>query len=93
MKQFKLINLLLVMMLTTSSLPVWGQSFSGSGSGTDSDPYLIYNPNHLNDVHNFIGQSGVVFKLMANIDLSSWLADNNPTNECLPIISPICGER
>lgn len=64
---------------------MWGQSFSGSGTGTESDPYLIYNPNHLNDVHNFIGQSGVVFKLMQDIDLSSWLADNNPTNGWLPI--------
>lgn len=85
MKQSKTIKLFVAMMLMISSLPVWGQSFSGSGSGTDSDPYLIYNPNHLNDVHNFIGQSGVVFKLMANIDLSSWLADNNPTNGWLPI--------
>lgn len=76
---------LFAMMLLISSLTAWGQSFSGSGSGTESDPYLIYNPNHLNDVHNFIGQSGVVFKLMANIDLSSWLAENNPTNGWLPI--------
>ena len=83
MKQlFKLIS---AMMLLMSSLLSWGQSFSGSGSGTESDPYLIYNPNHLNDVHNFIGQSGVVFKLMQDIDLSSWLAENNPTNGWLPI--------
>lgn len=84
LKQF-LKTFAIVFALLLGSLPVWGQSFSGSGSGTDSDPYLIYNPNHLNDVHNFIGQSGVVFKLMANIDLSSWLAENNPTNGWLPI--------
>ncbi len=71
--------------LLLSSTPSWGQSFSGSGSGTESDPYLIYNPNHLNDVHNFIGQSGVVFKLMQDIDLSSWLDENNPGNGWLPI--------
>lgn len=76
---------LFAIVLLISSLTVWGQSFSGSGSGTESDPYLIYNPNHLNDVHNFIGQEGVVFKLMQDIDLSSWLAENNPTNGWLPI--------
>lgn len=85
MKLSKTIKLFVAMMLLISSLPVWGQSFSGSGSGTESDPYLIYNPNHLNDVHNFIGQNGVVFKLMQDIDLTSWLAENNPTNGWLPI--------
>ncbi len=84
LKQFLKTFAILFALLLGSS-PTWGQSFSGSGSGTESDPYLIYNPNHLNDVHNFIGQSGVVFKLMQNIDLSSWLADNNPTNGWLPI--------
>ena len=82
-KSFKTFAIAIALLI--GSLPMWGQSFSGSGSGTESDPYLIYNPNHLNDVHNFIGQSGVVFKLMANIDLSSWLAENNPTNGWLPI--------
>ncbi len=76
---------LFAIVLLISSLTAWGQSFSGSGSGTASDPYLIYNPNHLNDVHNFIGQNGVVFKLMQDIDLTSWLAENNPTNGWLPI--------
>lgn len=83
MKQY--LRHLFAIVLLISSLTAWGQSFSGSGSGTESDPYLIYNPNHLNDVHNFIGQEGVVFKLMQDIDLSSWLAENNPTNGWLPI--------
>ena len=76
---------LFAIVLLISSLTAWGQAFSGSGSGTESDPYLIYNPIHLNDVHNFIGQSGVVFKLMQDIDLSSWLDENNPGNGWLPI--------
>ena len=67
------------------AFPTAAQSFSGSGSGTMSDPYLIYNPVHLNEVHNFIGQEGVVFKMMQDVDLTSWLADNNPTNGWLPI--------
>lgn len=82
-KSFKTFAIAIALLI--GSLPMWGQSFSGSGSGTESDPYLIYNPIHLNDVHNFIGQSGVVFKLMQDIDLSSWLADNNPGNGWLPI--------
>ena len=61
------------------------QSFSGSGSGTENDPYLIYNPIHLNEVHNFINQEGVVFKLMQDVDLTTWIADNTPTNGWLPI--------
>lgn len=85
MKQNLFKSLLLAIAVLFGTVTLSGQSFSGSGSGTESDPYLIYNPNHLNDVHNFIGQSGVVFKLMANIDLSSWLAENNPTNGWLPI--------
>ena len=78
-------SLLLALAVLIGTVTLSGQSFSGSGSGTESDPYLIYNPNHLNDVHNFIGQSGVVFKLMQDINLSSWLAENNPTNGWLPI--------
>lgn len=86
MKQkFVLKTFAIIVALLLGSIPSWGQSFSGSGSGTESDPYLIYNPIHLNDVHNFIGQSGVVFKLMQDIDLSSWLAENNPGNGWLPI--------
>ena len=28
--------------------------FSGSGSGTENDPYLILNPIHLNQMRNFL---------------------------------------
>ena len=34
-------------------------SFSGSGSGTESDPFLIFNPVQLNDVRHSVGHSGV----------------------------------
>ena len=40
--------------------------FSGSGSGTENDPYLILNPIQLNQMRNFLNQSGVYFKLMAD---------------------------
>lgn len=51
--------------------------FSGSGSGTSADPYKIYNPQHLDDVRNFLNQTGVYFKLMSDVDLSEYLSPDN----------------
>lgn len=59
--------------------------FSGSGSGTESDPYLILNPIQLNQLRNFLNQSGVYFKLMADIDLTSFLEDENPNQGWQPV--------
>ena len=47
--------------------------FSGSGSGTESDPYLILNPIQLNQLRNFLNQEDVCFKMMADIDLSDFI--------------------
>ena len=59
--------------------------FSGSGNGTESDPYLIFNPIQLDQIRNFLDQSGVYFKLMANIDMDEYIADNNPSYGWQPI--------
>lgn len=59
--------------------------FSGSGSGTENDPYLIFNPIQLNQLRNFLGQSNVYFKLMNNIDLTEFLEDENPTQGWQPV--------
>ena len=59
--------------------------FSGSGSGTENDPYLILNPIQLNQMRNFLNKSGVYFKLMANIDLTEFLEDENPTQGWQPV--------
>lgn len=59
--------------------------FSGSGSGTENDPYLILNPIHLNQLRNYLNQEGVYFKLMANIDLTEFLEDENPTQGWQPV--------
>lgn len=59
--------------------------FSGSGSGTESDPYLIFNPIQLNQLRNFLNQSGVYFKLMADIDLTEFIEDENPDQGWQPI--------
>ena len=60
-------------------------SFSGSGSGTESDPFLIFNPVQLNDVRNSVGHSGVYYKLMSDIDMTEWIAENNPQQGWQPI--------
>ena len=74
-------------LLLTLIAPVWavGQGFSGSGSGTSSDPYLIFNPIQLDQIRNFLDQSGVYFKLMANIDMDEYITDNNPTYGWQPV--------
>ena len=74
--------LLLVCLVT--SLGSWAQ-YSGSGSGTSSDPYLIFNPTQLAQMANFLNQDGVVFELKNNIDLSEFIADNYPGQGWAPI--------
>ena len=59
--------------------------FSGSGSGTSSDPYKIYNPDQLSQVRNFLSTSGVYFKLMNDIDLGDWISENYPSQGWQPI--------
>ncbi len=59
--------------------------FSGSGSGTQNDPYLIMNATQLSQMANFLGQDGVVFKLQKNLNLSSWIAEENPSQGWAPV--------
>ncbi len=59
--------------------------YSGSGSGTENDPYLIFNENQLAQMSNFLDQEGVVFKLMKDLNLTNWIAENNPSQGWLPI--------
>ena len=59
--------------------------FSGSGSGTENDPYLILNPIQLNQMRNFLNKNGVYFKLMADIDLTEFLEEENPLQGWQPI--------
>ena len=72
------------MFLICSLLPTNAQ-YSGSGNGTEDDPYLIFNVNQLSQVSNFLNQNGVVFKLMKDLDLTEWIAENNPRQGWLPI--------
>ena len=56
--------------------------FSGSGSGTESDPYLITSPDELFEVRNSLSSH---YKLMNDIDLEEWLAEESPTQGWIPI--------
>ena len=59
--------------------------FSGSGSGTESDPYRIFNADQLSQLRNFLNQEGVYFKLQNDINLTDWLADNYPSQGWQPV--------
>ena len=59
--------------------------FSGSGSGTENDPYLILNPIQLSQMRNYLKQDGVYFKLMANIDVSEFIEDEWSSQGWMPI--------
>lgn len=58
--------------------------FSGSGSGTENDPYLILNPIHLNQMRNFLN-ANACFKLMADIDLTEFINEEYSSQGWLPI--------
>jgi len=78
-------RLLTSLAVLLSSLLTSFAQFSGSGSGTKNDPYLIMNPIQLNQLRNFLNQSGVYFKLMSDIDLTDFLEDENPSRGWQPV--------
>lgn len=59
--------------------------FSGSGSGTENDPYLILNPIQLNQLRNFLDQRNVYFKLMSDIDITEFIEGEYPSQGWMPI--------
>ncbi len=66
------------------SLTTFAQ-FSGSGSGTEDDPYKIMNPIQLNQLRNYLNTQGVYFKIMSDIDLTDFLEDENPSQGWQPV--------
>lgn len=79
MKRIITLTLMLCTVFTMSA------QFSGSGTGTSSDPYRIFNADQLTQMRNFLNQEGVYFKLQNDINLTDWLADNYPTQGWQPI--------
>lgn len=60
-------------------------SFTGSGSGTESDPYLIFYPFQLNQLRYFLNQEGVYFKMMDDVDLTEYIEDEYTSGGWQPI--------
>lgn len=58
-------------------------AFSGQGSGTEKDPYLVTNADELFEVRN---EQYAVYLQTEDIDLTEWIADNNPTQGWIPIV-------
>lgn len=79
-----LAKLFVTLLFCSVTIPLSAQ-FSGSGSGTKSDPYRIYNAVQLNQVRNFLNNSNVYFSLEADIDMTDWIAENNPVQGWQPI--------
>lgn len=77
-------RLLFIWALFLCSLSSVFAQYSGSGSGTENDPYLIFYAEQLNQVRNFLGKD-VYFKLMSDIDLTDWISENAPKQGWLPI--------
>ena len=71
-------HLFLFMLGVVCSMGAFAQ-FSGSGNGTVTDPYLIFNETQLSQVKNFLNQENVYFKLMKDLNISSWINENNPS--------------
>lgn len=77
-------KLFLTIISVMLSIGAWAD-FSGSGSGTSSDPYIIVNPNQLNELRNFLNNANVYFKMEDDIDLALWIKNNNPTQGWQPV--------
>lgn len=77
-------KLLFLICLVIANTGLFAQ-FSGSGSGTSTDPYLISNGDELNQIRSFLNNTNVYFKLINDIDLKTWIDDNNPSQGWTPI--------
>ena len=77
-RQFTLVALFLCTLCTFAQ-------FSGSGSGTSSDPYQITSAYQLSQMRNFLNQEDVYFKLMNDIDLTDFIAEEYLSQGWLPI--------
>lgn len=76
-------RLLILFLLIGMPLTAFSDSFSGTGSGTKTDPYLIFNAYHLYQMRYC---SGKYFKLMADIDLTDFIKENDPDQGWEPLM-------
>ncbi|MBO6189453.1 MAG: hypothetical protein J6N92_01420 [Alloprevotella sp.] len=71
----------LLLALATLSVTSYAQ-FGGSGSGTATDPYLVATDDDLFDVRNDLT---ACYKMVADIDLTTFIQEDNPTSGWTPI--------
>ena len=92
-------NFLLLMLLLATY--AGRAQFSGSGSGSLTDPYQIATASHLDELHNFLGtvNTDVHFVLVNDIDLSAYIDTQYPDigwepigNESEPFYGHLDGE-
>ena len=57
-------------------------AFSGKGNGTQNSPYLVSNADELFEIR---GDLKAYYRLTQDIDVSEWIADNNPQQGWMPI--------
>lgn len=57
-------------------------AFSGSGAGTEKDPYLVTNADELFEIRN---EPYATYLQTNDIDLTEWITDNNPLQGWIPI--------
>lgn len=57
-------------------------AFSGQGSGTEKDPYLVSNADELFEVRNDLS---ACYKQIDDIDLSEWIFEESPNMGWIPI--------
>lgn len=67
-------------LLATAS--VSAHAFSGKGAGTEKDPYQITNADELFEIRN---ELTACYKLMNDIDLTEFIAEDNPSQGWSPI--------
>jgi len=84
-----LIGALLVMAFLAMSMTAQAASFSGSGSGTPADPYIITTPEQLNEIWNNLGAH---YKLGAHIDLSGYMNWTPIGNDAIPFTGSLDGD-
>lgn len=77
-------KLILIILCAVTAIAARAQ-YSGSGSGTESDPYLIFNPTQLAQIANFLNNESVVFELKNDINLTEFISDNYPNEGWAPI--------
>ena len=74
-------KIIITTLLAVCSINIQAQ-FSGQGSGTEKDPYLITNADELFEVRN---DMSAYYKMVNDIDLTDWIREESPTQGWTPI--------